>query len=422
MAASLEWVSPEEAWEIFRRTLRPMGRESLKVLRCCGRVLARDVASPWDLPPEDTAVMDGYAVAAQDASDGSPLRIVGDVRIDKPWKLELGPGETVRVVTGAPLPAGANAVLPVEDAKEGPKGVLRGSMRISTGANVARRAAFGRRDDILLKAGERLGPEALAILASVGIDKVSVVKRPRLRVVPTGSELVAPGGPRQRGGVFASHGPYVRFLVEGLGGRAVVEGPVPDDVARIRESVARTRGEQLLVTTGGTGKGQGDLIFRAMEELGARVLFKGVRMRPGASIALFDAGGIPVLALPGGIGGVEVGFEVFLRPGLMYLLSRGKWEIRWTECALMEDLRPDPEAWRFVEARVWADGGRLYAVPTRRRPRGWGVPSACAHWWIELPPGKGEIPKGSLVRVRGRAFGDPLAGCDLAKSDPEEGP
>ncbi len=415
MAGGLNPVSLEEAWGIFRNSLRPLGRGWVGVLSSHGRVLGEDIASPWDLPPEDMATMDGYALAAEDVPKGGPLRVVGEARMGSPWGRGLGPGEAVRVVTGSPLPRGANAVLPLERASEGADGAIWSATRISPWVNVTRRGAFLRRGDILLRAGERLGPEALAILVSVGIDKVMVKKRPRVRVVLTGSELVPPGAHRPNGGIFASHGLYIRCLVEALGGRAVVHGPVPDDVIRIQEIVRQRGTEQLLVTTGGTGKGKGDLIFKAMEELGAKVLFKGVRMRPGATVSLFETDGLPVLVLPGGIGGIEVGCEVFLRPGLTCLLGEGGGEMGWAECVVTEDLRRDPDASRFVEARIWAEGGRLYAAPVPRRPRGWGVPSARAHGWIEVPPGEGEIQKGCLVRVRWRALswatsGDGMAG------------
>lgn len=422
MSGSQDPVSLEEAFEIFRHSLRPLGRQRVGIQRCHGRVLGEDVISPWDLPPEDMATMDGYALAAEDASSGSLLRVIGDSRMEAPWEKGIRPGETVRVVTGAPLPSGANAVLPVERAEERVDGPVRSAIAISPWANVVKRGTFGRKGDVLLRAGERLGPEAVAFLASVGIDKVKVKRRPRLRVVLTGSELVSPGGHRPKGGIFASHGLYIRCLIQALGGSVLVDGPVPDDVGQIQAAIRRRRGEQMIITTGGTGKGSGDLVFKAMEDLGAKALFKGVRIRPGASIALFEMDGPPVMALPGGIGGIEVGCEVFLRPGLMSLLGQGRWDVRGTECLLEEDVQRHPDACRFVDARVWAEGGRLHAAPVPRRPRGWGVPSMGAHGWIEVPPGRGDIQRGCLVRVRWRESGLPSSGWGLAEPIASEDP
>jgi molybdopterin molybdotransferase len=181
-----------------------------------------------------------------------------------------------------------------------------------------------------------------------------------------------------------------------------VAPPVPDEPQEMRDALARQEGQQITLTTGGTGRSERDLIARVMGEMGARVVFQGVRMSPGRTVALYDLGGRPVLALPGGLGGVEVGFEVLVRPALGFLLCLTQEESEVLECVAQEAIYRDPEEYRFAEARVWASRGQILVAPAPRRPRGWGVPVDRGQGWMEVPPGPGQIPKGGIVRVRCR--------------------
>ena len=393
-------VAVEEAQRLLRGMLRPCGWEWVEVSRSSGRVLAQDILSPADLPPREVALKDGYALRMGDILKGRPVRLrdssqgvcgVGDA---------LGPGEAIRVMTGIPLPEGADAVLPAEEGAVEEDGRLRFLQGVPQGVNVGRRGDVVRKGQTLLRRGERVRPEGVALMAGMGLGKVKVTRRPRVRVLPTGSELVVPGERAGEGRVFASHGWYLRSMVETEGGRAVVEAPVPDDPDALRKAVGQGKGEQITLTTGGTGKGERDLISTVMEEMGAASLFQGIRMSPGRTTALYELAGRPILALPGGLGGVEVGFEILVRPALGFLLSVAQEERRVLECVTQEPLRLEAKEYRFVEARVWTSGGQLLAAPAPRRDRGWGLPVATGDGWIEVPPGQGEIPKGALVRVR----------------------
>jgi molybdopterin molybdotransferase len=399
-------VLPEEAWHRLRGLLSgPVGWESLNSLNSLGRFLAQDVCSPQDVPAYDQAQMDGYALKSLDLQPGKSIRVMGCISAGETWEKDMEAGSAVRVMTGAPLPLGTDVVLPMEEASPETGGSFSPEISLPPWANVAKRGFWASSGERILQRGERVGPQELSVLANVGLQRVRVFKRPRVRVVVTGSELIPPGGGLKHGQVFSSHGWYIRSLVQKEGGRAFVDGPLPDDEGQIRDAIAEDKGEQLLVTTGGTGGGDRDLISKVLSDMGARALFNRIKMRPGRTISLHFFGHRPVICLPGGAGGLYLGFQFLVAPALQLLRGDSILGGQARECFTQDDLTSDPCLFRFLEAVVQSARGRLLASVLPRRPRGWGLSSRHGVAWIEVPPGQGVIPKGSLVRVHWKGTG-----------------
>jgi len=272
-------------------------QRDLKAARWC--VLAEDIASPLDLPPFDNAAMDGYALRAQDIpAGGGVLPVRGDIPAGPRAPTCLAPGTAQRIMTGAPVPDGADTVVQVEwtDAGTETMTVRRCPPR---GANIRQAAHELRRGDLTLRGGTVLTPTRLAMLAAVGVRDVPVHRRPRVAVLTTGSELVSPGAPRPAGGVYDSNATMVAALLEQDGSVATELGHLPDDEDLLLDALlGAVADHDLLITVGGISAGAYEVVRQALTPLGC-MRFLSVAMSPGGPQGLGVLGTTPVLALPG---------------------------------------------------------------------------------------------------------------------------
>jgi molybdopterin molybdotransferase len=314
--------SVDEALALLAGQVAPLGVEEVALDDALGRVLAAPVAAEVDVPGFDRACMDGFAVRAADtfgASSYEPvtLALVGTV-LPGPAAAApaVGPGQAVRIMTGSPVPPGADAVVPVERAE------VRGErLRLVTawppGKHVARTGEEVRRGEPLLAQGRRLRPADVGLLASVGRARVLAYRRPRLAVVPTGDELVQPGAVRPPGGTYEANGHLLAACARRLG-LAVRRVPaVPDRRAALEAALGACE-EDLVVTSGATSAGQEDVLPLVVAERG-ELWLRGVDMRPGHPVAFGRLGGRIVALLPGNPVAAWVCFHALVRPVLRLL-------------------------------------------------------------------------------------------------------
>jgi molybdopterin molybdotransferase len=304
--------------------LPPMPAEEVRIAQARGRVLASDVVAAVSLPSFDNSAMDGYAVRAAELlgnGDGEPVELpVGaDIpagRLDVP---PLEPGTAHRIMTGAALPAGADAVVPVEET-DGGTGTVRVTAVPEPGAYVRYTGEDVRAGDVVLRAGTVLGPAQIGVAAAVGCATVSVRRRPRVLVLSTGSELVAPGTKLQPGQIYESNGPMLAAAVEDAGGQAELLRFVPDDVEQFLDRLRQrldTGQVDLVLTSGGVSAGAYEVVRDAFT--GRGVEFGRVAMQPGGPQGagrVAELGGVCVVTLPGNPVSTHVSFEVFVRPAL----------------------------------------------------------------------------------------------------------
>ncbi|MBM7811748.1 molybdopterin molybdotransferase [Saccharothrix algeriensis] len=295
--------------------LGPMPAGPLPIADCLGLALAEDLVAPVALPPFDNSAMDGYAVRAADvAATPVVLPVTDDIPAGRTALTPLGPGTAQRIMTGAPLPAGADAVVQVEWT-DGGTGSVRVDRGVAEGANVRRAADDVAAGTTVLRAGTPLGPAQLGLAAALGFGALPVRRRPRVLVLSTGSELVAPGVPLEPGQIYESNGVMLAAAVREAGGEAELLRFVPDDVAVFHEAVgARLAGFDLLLTSGGVSAGAYEVVKDAFT--GRGVEFTKVAMQPGGPQGAGRYLGVAVATLPGNPVSAQVSFEVFIRPAL----------------------------------------------------------------------------------------------------------
>ncbi|PYC82775.1 molybdopterin molybdenumtransferase MoeA [Streptomyces tateyamensis] len=313
----------------------------LQLLDAQGCRLAEDVVAGGDLPPFDNSSMDGYAVRTADtvgATEQYPsvLAVVGEIAAGADELPKVGPGQAARIMTGAPLPPGAQAVAPVEwtdggtgsaqaatamTAEAGPE--VRVRQEVAEGAHIRRAGSDVRAGSTVLSAGAELGPTQLGLLAAIGRGEVRVRPRPRVVVLSTGSELVQPGEPVGPGQIWDSNSYTLTAAAQQAGAIAYRVGGVPDDAAVLRRVLEDQLGRaDLIVTSGGVSVGAYDVVKEVFAEYGG-VDFRKLRMQPGKPQGFGRIGeaGVPLLALPGNPVSAYISFELFVRPAIRTLLG-----------------------------------------------------------------------------------------------------
>ena len=301
--------------------IRPLPPRELGLDEAAGGVLAQDVTAAWPLPPFDNSAMDGYAVLAADVAGATPERPVTlPVRAEVPagdtGRHQLAPGTAIKIMTGALLPAGADAVVPVEWTDGGTARVTV-TRAAEPGHAVRRTGGDAAAGDLLLTAGTRLGPVQLALLAAAGHGTVTARPRPRVTVISTGNELTEPGQPVTPGQIWESNSRMLAAAAREAGYRARRHPIVPDRKEAVLEAIeGALAGADLLVTTGGVSMGgEHDVVKAALHDLGT-VSFRKVAMQPGMpqGFGVVGTPGTPIFTLPGNPVSAYVSFQLFVRP------------------------------------------------------------------------------------------------------------
>lgn len=378
--------------------LGPMPVAELPVADCLGLVLAEDVVAPVPLPPFDNSAMDGYAVRAADvASVPVELPVVEDIPAGRTSSVPLAAGTAHRIMTGAPVPPGADAVVQVEWT-DGGTSVVRVDRGVAVGANVRREADDVAVGTTVLRAGAVLGPAQLGLAAALGFGALPVRRRPRVLVLSTGSELVGPGVPLEPGQIYESNGVMLAAAVREAGGEAELLRFVPDDVERFHEAIApRLASVDLLLTSGGVSAGAYEVVKDAFT--GRGVEFTKVAMQPGGPQGAGRYQGVAVATLPGNPVSAQVSFEVFIRPALRAAMGFAAVERPTALARLSAPVTSPAGRTQFRRGAYDPESGR---VVTPVGGPGSHLLSALAisNCLIEVPEDVTELPAGAEVAVR----------------------
>ena len=417
-AAETGLISPEEALSRMLRGLSALPPESVPLEAAVGRVLAEPVTARVTMPPFDNSAMDGFAVHAADVAGSTPaapvrLRVVGEVAAGHVPQGRVRPGSAMRVLTGAMLPPGADAVVPVEETDALPgMAELPAAVEIRVAAPVGQHVRRAGSDIVagqpLLMAGMAVRPATLALLATAGLAAVRVHRRPRVAVLSTGDELVAPGEPLGPGQIHDSNAPMLAAQAGQLGAEVRRLGSAPDDVEAVRGLIAEAlTWADVLLVSGGVSVGARDVVKLAFESFGALDVWR-VAVQPGKPLAFGraprpGAGELCFFGLPGNPVSSFVTFELFARPVLRALAGHGHPAARAiVRARLAEPVSKGPARRAFLRVMLESDparaGGRLARLAGGQ---GSHVLSAlaAADGLAVVPEGVPGLPAGAEVEV-----------------------
>ena len=412
-------LSVEEARSRILEMFQPLESERKPILEALGQVLAEDVSSPMFIPPLANSAMDGYAVQSSDVTGATPdtpasLRVIGQVAAGQLPQNEVVPGTAVRIMTGGPIPPGADTVVPFEDTDEydlKSSGIglsdiaeIKVNIGASEGSNVRPAGQDISKGQTVLKKGMLLRPSEIGVLASVGRDIVEVVRRPVVAVIATGDELMEPGGPIAPGKIYDSNSYSVTAAVLRYGGVPRFLGIARDNLESMNAKLEEGLDADLLLTSAGVSRGDYDIVKDLLASRG-KVAFWSVRMRPAKPLAfgVFPRPGgrqVPHVGLPGNPVSALVAFEELVRPAILRMLGRTDLEKPTIRAELEEDVVNTDGRRVFARVVVTRRNGRYYACLTGDQGSGVLTSMALANGLAICPEDVPRMKAGEEVDVQ----------------------
>jgi len=414
-------VSVEQALEEILSAVEVLEAERKPILDCLGQVLAEDVYSTIDIPPGDNSAMDGYAVLAEDsrgATSSSPrvLSVIGEVAAGSVSRKRVTPGTAIRIMTGAALPEGADAVVPFEDTDEVTRKSSRGDLLqigilrpAGEGGNVRRKGEDIAAGTLALKKGTVLRPSEIGVLASLGHPLARVIRRPVVSVLATGDELAEIDQPLPPGRIYNSNTYTIAAAVRRYGGIARVLGIGRDSVPSLREKIEEGLDSDMLITSGGVSRGDYDVVKDVLVKYGEIGLWT-VCMKPGkpSAFGVITAGErkVPLLGLPGNPVSSMVTFEQFARPAILKMMGKKELAKPSIQAIIEDDIVNTDRRRLFDRVVVTRREGKYYARLTG--PQGSGILSsmAKANGLAVIPEDSPGVKKGDLVQVQMLDWGE----------------
>lgn len=400
-------LSVEEAQQKILSYVNVLEAVESPILDCLGQVLAEDIHAHIDVPPLDNSAMDGYAVKAKDTEDASPqtprlLRIIDTVAAGSISRHELMPGTAIRIMTGAPIPNGADAVVQFEDTDEtertAPSDIIGILGATKVGLNIRRAGEDIAKGSVVLNKGTVLTPSAIGVLASLGRSTVKVIRRPVVAILATGDELVDIAQPLPPGKIYNSNTYSLAALVKYYGAVPQILGIARDSEASLSAKLRQGLQSDLLLTSGGVSVGDYDVVKDILAKEG-EIAFWRIRMKPGKPLAFGTIKGVPHLGFPGNPVSSMITFELFARPAIFKMMGKSDWS-RPTIEAVLEDAVKNRDGRKiFARAIVARRGGQYFARLTGPQGSGILTSMARANGLVIIPEDKYSVSPGDIVTV-----------------------
>ncbi|MET0483005.1 MAG: gephyrin-like molybdotransferase Glp [Aestuariivirgaceae bacterium] len=386
-----------EARAMILAGAEPLPGEMVPLAEADGRVLAEDLRASRDQPPFAASAMDGYAVRAADiAALPASLRLIGKAPAGRRFRGTVGPGEAVRIFTGAPVPGGADTVVIQENAVEA-GGLVTVTAATAPGRNVRDAGLDFRRGAVVLPAAGVLGPRAIGLAAALNLPMLPVRRRPVVAILATGDELVAVGDRPRDDQIIASNGHALASMVRQFGGMPVDLGIVGDEVTATERAIAKAEGADILVTIGGASVGEHDLVRRALEQRGIALAFWQIAMRPGKPLMFARAQGQSIVGLPGNPVSALLCARIFLKPLIHRLLGLPA-EERLAKARLAAALPANDQRQDYVRATLErAPDGTMTAAAFTRQDSSMQATLHQAQALIVRPPNAPAAAAGDIV-------------------------
>ncbi len=382
----------EEALQRLLALVPPLGSETLGIEQCYGRFLAGDILAKRTQPAADLSAMDGYAVRFGDL--GNALKIIGESAAGKPFEVTLCPNQAVRIFTGAHIPKGADTVLIQEDA-EADKIILRksGEGPKTLGAHVRRAGTDFKTNDILLSKGKVLNAGAIATAVMGGYGALNVVRIPKIAIIGSGDELVAPGTVTTDAQIPSSNNMMLAAMLNPLGCIVANAGTAADSVAALQNKFAQCSDADIIVTSGGASVGDHDLVQEALRNVGAEIDFWRVAVKPGKPLIAGRLGKSIVLGLPGNPGSAYVTAYLFLLPLVRHLAGSSHPRQQTLSAITQNDLPATGMRTEFLRAVVGENG----IAPVTKQDSGVTQSLAAANALLIRPAFADKVPAGNMV-------------------------
>jgi molybdopterin molybdotransferase len=406
-------ISVENALEKLLPSFSPIGVEEISIQQATNRVLAADIQSALDLPFFTNSSMDGFAVRSGDIQEAiidNPitLSIIEDIAAGKMPKNVIGENQAARIMTGAPIPEGSDAVLPIEDTDQNylgpPEGdrlpeIVRVYRAVKPGDYLRHKGEDVSAGQLVMKANSRLRPQDIGLLAMLGIPTVSVYVKPRVVILSTGDELLPVDLPLEPGKIHDSNAYTLSSLISRDGGEAVYLGIVPDKEEAVRKTLraAVDKEAHLIISSAGVSVGAFDFVRDVVQSEGS-LNFWRVNMRPGKPVAFGDFHSIPFIGLPGNPVSAFIGYEVFVRPAISRLVGEKNITKTRIRAELLEDIKSDGRE-SYLRARVETQSGKYVARLTGHQGSGNLLSLVQANALLIIPSGVKSLPSGTEVEA-----------------------
>lgn len=402
-------ISIEEAKQALAQNFqpRPAGKEKVSLSQALRRVLACEIRSKLAIPPFDRSTVDGYAVKSSDTFGADEkntvrLKLLGRINVGEAPRIKIKKEAAAQIVTGAPIPNGANSVVMLEyTTQKGETVIIRSS--VTKGENIMKAGSDIAKGETILKKGTVISPFEIGILAALGIDKVEVFKQPKVSILSTGAELVEPGNPLSEGSIYDINSPTLIAAVEEVGGQSVKMGIVQDETEQmttaLRKAIELTN---VVITSGGVSVGPTDIIPKVLDMLGEPgVVVCGIAMKPGKPVTIAIINGKPVFSLPGHPTSALLVFHLFVRPVIMKMSGRLEELPVTIKAVTAEKLFQAKGRRTFVTVTLKRDEfGKIIARPVPIGQSGAITTLAKADGFIEIHESQQFIDGGETVSVQ----------------------
>ena len=355
-------ISIEEAQRIILQHVRRTDTKDVQLLESLGRIIAKDITAPWDIPLTDNSAMDGYAFSSKSVQ--REHWVVADfIPAGSQRSVAVAPGEAVKIMTGAPIPPECDTVVPVEEVEQTANG-FRLTGDVKPGAHIRRRGEDIKAGDTVISEGALIRPQEIGMLVSLGMTTAPVFRPVRVAILATGDELLDAGTEPGAGKIINSNSYSLAAQVLDAGGEPLLIGIAADNdeetTRKIQEGLATA---DILITTGGVSVGDRDCVKESITALGGKLLFWKVDMKPGKPVAFAMLDGKPVFALPGNPVAAMVGFEMFGRPAILRMMGHSRIHHPRIRATLQEEIRNRGDRPHLVRVQVTLEHG-VYRVTT----------------------------------------------------------
>ena len=393
-------ISLEQALNILMDHVTHGKTERKTLEDCLGLVLSEDVYALLDMPPFSRSAQDGYALCSKDsigATGENPvkLKVTGKIYAGDHLDVQVRPGEAVRIMTGAMVPAGADCVLRQEDTDEG-EDVVQIYKEVEPGCSICFKGEEYKKGHTLLHAGTKIDAAALAVASGNGIMELPVYERVKAAVVSSGSEVVEPGTPLTPGKIYNTNTIYMKARLSQLGARVMMTRTVGDDLGIMAEALKQAADQaELVVTTGGVSVGQKDLTEEALLSIGAKILFHGIAIKPGMPTLAAEKDGVLFIGLSGNPFSAAIPFEMLTRMVLSEKMSDPSLKLRRETLTAVTGFSKDSRKRRFLRGK--AEGKEVW-LPDQQANAQMRSMVGC-NCLIEIPAGSGPVKAGDKVEV-----------------------